>query len=78
MMATELIRHRPAPPLDRFIECFWWSRRDQVLDCREHMLPSGSAQLVFALHETPPLVCSPAARCGWPLRSSAFEPGPDQ
>jgi AraC-like DNA-binding protein len=22
-----LVRYRPAPPLDRFVECFWWSRR---------------------------------------------------
>lgn len=53
-----LIRYRPAPPLDRFVECFWWSHRSvPQLHC-EHMLPGGSAQLVFALHETP-IVCRP-------------------
>jgi AraC-like DNA-binding protein len=47
----QLIRYRPQPPLERYIECFWWSRRDHRHECEEHMLPSGSAQLVFALHE---------------------------
>ncbi|HEY2678673.1 MAG TPA: helix-turn-helix domain-containing protein [Steroidobacteraceae bacterium] len=56
----ELIRYRPAPPLDRYIECFWWSHRDEPQDHSEHMLPSGGAQLLFALHETP-LVCRASA-----------------
>ena len=51
-----MIRHRPAAPLDSYVECFWWSRRDQRQSSCEHMLPSGNAQLVFALHETP-IVC---------------------
>jgi len=46
-------RYRPAPPLDRYIECFWWSQRDEPQHGGEHMLPSGGAQLIFALHETP-------------------------
>lgn len=49
----QMSRYRPAPPLDRFIECFWWSHRDEPQDDSEHMLPSGGAQLLFALHETP-------------------------
>jgi hypothetical protein len=49
----QLIRHRPAAPLDRYIECFWCSHRDEPQDHGEHMLPSGNAQLVFALHEVP-------------------------
>jgi AraC-like DNA-binding protein len=56
----ELIRYRPAPPLDRYIECFWWSHRDEPQDHSEHMLPSGGAQLLFALHETP-IQCRPSA-----------------
>jgi AraC-like DNA-binding protein len=56
----QLIRHRPGAPLDAYIECFWWSRRDQVENHSEHMLPSGGAQLIFALHETP-LVCRNAS-----------------
>lgn len=55
----QLLRHRPAPPLDRYIECFWWSHRTAPQGYDEHMLPSGSAQLLFALHETP-LSCRPA------------------
>jgi AraC-like DNA-binding protein len=49
----QISRRRPAPPLDRYIECLWWSHRDEPQDDREHMLPSGAAQLLFALHETP-------------------------
>jgi AraC-like DNA-binding protein len=49
----QMRRYRPAPPLDRYIECFWWSHRDQPQEDSEHMLPSGGAQLLFALHETP-------------------------
>ncbi len=56
-----LIRYRPAPPLDCFIECLWWSHRDEPLKYREHMLPSGTGQLIFALHETPMSCGSPAA-----------------
>jgi AraC-like DNA-binding protein len=56
----QMSRYRPAPPLDRYIECFWWSHRDEPLDDSEHMLPSGGAQLLFALHETP-ILCRPSS-----------------
>ncbi|HEX3911866.1 MAG TPA: helix-turn-helix domain-containing protein [Steroidobacteraceae bacterium] len=47
------IRYRPAAPLDRYVDCFWWSQRNEPqLHC-EHMLPSGTAQLIFALHDKP-------------------------
>jgi AraC-like DNA-binding protein len=52
----ELLRYRPGYPLDRCVECFWWSTRDRPQDFAEHMLPSGSAQLLFALHDLP-LLC---------------------
>jgi AraC-like DNA-binding protein len=55
----QLIRHRPAPPLDRYVEWLWWSRRTQAERSAEHMLPSGSAQLIIALHETP-IICRPS------------------
>jgi AraC-like DNA-binding protein len=58
----QMHRYRPVPPLDRYIECLWWSHRDEPQADSEHMLPSGGAQLVFALHETP-----------IPWRSSAAE-----
>jgi AraC-like DNA-binding protein len=55
-----LIRYCPAPPLDAYVEWFWWSRRDQAENSGEHMLPSGSAQLIFALHDAP-ITCIPNA-----------------
>jgi AraC-like DNA-binding protein len=55
-VAMQLIRHRPAQPLERYIECLWWSHRDEQQRHCEHMLPSGTTQLVFALHERPILL----------------------
>jgi AraC-like DNA-binding protein len=48
-----LVHYRPAAPLDRYVECLWWSRRRAPQTEGEHILPSGRAQLVFALHEMP-------------------------
>jgi AraC-like DNA-binding protein len=62
-----LIRYRPAAPLDRYVECLWWSTREAPQAYGEHMLPSGRAQLVFALHEKPIVY-----RSGAPLRSVAW------
>jgi len=56
----QFVRHRPAAPLDRHVECFWWSRREIPQSHWEYMLPSGRAQLVIALHETP-IVCLPGS-----------------
>jgi AraC-like DNA-binding protein len=61
-----LIRFRPASPLDTYVECFWWSERNDAQAYCEHMLPSGSAQLVFALHETP-MVCRSASSSTSPV-----------
>ncbi|MGH8319388.1 MAG: helix-turn-helix domain-containing protein [Steroidobacteraceae bacterium] len=55
----ELVRYCPAPPLDRYIECLWWSHREEPQHHSEHMLPSGGAQLVIALHEMP-ILCLPS------------------
>lgn len=46
-----LVRYRPAPPLDTWIECFWWSSREQAQMAPERMLPTGSASLVFSLSD---------------------------
>jgi len=43
-----LVRYQPAPPLDTWIECFWWSNRDQSVG-PECMLPTGAASLIFLL-----------------------------
>jgi AraC-like DNA-binding protein len=71
----DLIRHRPAPPLDRFIECLWWSHREQPLVECEHMLPSGTAQLIFTLHDTP-LVWRAPASADWEAWSGSIVHGP--
>jgi AraC-like DNA-binding protein len=55
-----LMRYRPASPLDRYIDCFWWSHRNEAQHHGEHMLPSGGVQLLFALHQTP-ILCSSSA-----------------
>jgi hypothetical protein len=56
----QLLRYHPGPPLDRYIDCFWWSHRDAPQLHGEHMLTSGRAQLLFALHDTP-ILCHPSA-----------------
>jgi len=61
-----LIRYRPCAPLDRYVECFWWSQRDRAEVFGEHMLPSGSVQMIFALHDAP-ILCMPGSLCGEPL-----------
>jgi len=48
-----MIAYRPRPPLDLFVELLWWSRRAEPSMAREHMLPSGKAQLVIPLHGEP-------------------------
>jgi AraC-like DNA-binding protein len=45
------LKHYPAPPLDSFVACFWWSERHAPLAAAEHMLPTGAAYLVFPLHD---------------------------
>jgi AraC-like DNA-binding protein len=47
-----LIRYRPTAPLDAYVECFWWSYRDQPQLFCERMLPSGHTHLIIALHDT--------------------------
>jgi AraC-like DNA-binding protein len=60
MQVMQVVRHRPAPPLDRYVQCFWWSQRDALQDYCEHILPCGRVQLVFALHEAP-ILCWPGS-----------------
>ena len=55
------LKHRPPPPLDSFVECFWWSERRAPLAAAEHMLPTGAAYLVFPLHDEPLACCTDAA-----------------
>ena len=50
---ASFVRHSPAAPLNRYIACLWWSRRDTPQHYCEHILPSGGVQLLFTLHDTP-------------------------
>jgi AraC-like DNA-binding protein len=52
------VRYYPPTPLNTIVDCFWWSQRDEAEISCEHMLPSGNASLVFALHEAP-IACLP-------------------
>ena len=48
-----IVRCRPSAPLDRYVKWLWWSERDMPQLDSEHMLPSASAQVIFALHDEP-------------------------
>jgi hypothetical protein len=48
-----IIRYRPPAPLNSYIGWLWWSQRDLPQFHCEHMLPSASTQLIFALHDGP-------------------------
>lgn len=60
-----LIRYCPAPPLDVAVECIWMSDRLVHAPDREHMLPSGKAQLVITLHDSPIEWAAPDGRFEW-------------
>lgn len=53
MGLPEALTRTPAPPLDAFIECLWYSAGDTPQRRREFALPSGRADLVFNLLEAP-------------------------
>jgi len=59
-----LLRYRPAAPIGQFVECFWWSERSEPQTYCEHILPSGRAQVVFALHDDP-IVYRASSASGW-------------
>src|SRR5688572_30171497 len=46
-------RYRPSAPLNVAIDCIWFSRRNEGSASREHMLPTGNANLVITLHDSP-------------------------
>jgi AraC-like DNA-binding protein len=60
LASQDFVRYHPGAPLGRYVACFWWSRRDKIQDYCEHILPSGGAQLLFALHDTP-ILCLPSS-----------------
>ena len=50
-MTTTL--HRPGPPLDRFIECFWHVDGEVLGHQRERLLPTGRLSIIFRLQAEP-------------------------
>ena len=45
------VRHTPAAPLDAFVACLWSSEREALPHARERNLPTGRADLIFALRQ---------------------------
>ena len=45
--------HRPAPPLNQFVDCMWLFERQSVVHTRERALPAGTVELVINLSEDP-------------------------
>lgn len=71
-----LIRYCPAPPLEAAIECIWLSRRAGHSPDLEHMLPSGQAQLVITLHDSPIYWAEPGAKVEWHAWTRGVVHGP--
>jgi AraC-like DNA-binding protein len=70
-----LLRYRPATPIGQFVECFWWSKRSEPQTYCEHILPSGRAQLVFALHDDP-IVYRASGSSDWVAWTGSVVHGP--
>lgn len=71
-----LIRYCPAPPLEAVVEWIWLSRRTGHSTDHEHMLPSGQAQLVITLHDSPIHWAEPNARLQWHAWTRGVVHGP--
>src|SRR4051812_45340286 len=70
------IRYCPAPPLDAAIEWIWLSSRTEPSLDYEHMLPSGQAQLVITLHDSPILWAAPSTNVEWQAWTRGVVHGP--
>ena len=57
-------QRRPAPPLDRWIECIWLCRSEPRPRALERVLPSGGSQLILNLAEDETRVYRDAGRAG--------------
>lgn len=71
-----LIRYCPAPPLEALIEWIWLSRRTEHSCDHEHMLPSGQAQLVITLHDSPVQWAEPGTKVEWHAWTRGVVHGP--
>lgn len=63
------LTRRPAPPLDRFIDCLWYCERYEPAHERERGLPGGTMEVVIALAHDHIPHC-PTNRCAVPERWS--------
>ncbi|MDY6944519.1 MAG: helix-turn-helix transcriptional regulator [Pseudomonadota bacterium] len=71
-----LIRYSPAAPLQALVEWIWLSRRSEHCADREHMLPSGQAQLVITLHDSPIHWAEPGTKVAWQAWTRGVVHGP--
>ena len=58
-MDVMLVRMRPRPPLDQFVECLWRMDAGPSPHARERALPTGTVELVFDLRAGEPVICGP-------------------
>jgi len=65
LLTSMLLHYRPAFPLSAAVDCIWMSSREETFSNLEHMLPSGTAQLVIALHDEPIAWMNPAHQAEW-------------
>ncbi|MDQ2865980.1 MAG: AraC family transcriptional regulator [Candidatus Eremiobacteraeota bacterium] len=49
--ALRVICIAPSGPTKAYVQTLWWNRREAGIPAGEHLLPTGSAQLVVALHD---------------------------
>jgi AraC-like DNA-binding protein len=54
----------PSALLKAYVRTLWWSRREDDAPAGEHLLPTGSAQLVVALHDGTFAWCAPEGGSG--------------
>lgn len=71
-----LIRYCPGPPLAAAIDCIWLTRRTEHSPDHEHMLPSGKAQLVITLHDSPIHWAAPDNKAEWRAWTRGVVHGP--
>ena len=51
LRSMTVVRYRPGAPLADYVQSMWWSHREVPQVGCEHMLPSASTQMIFALHD---------------------------
>src|SRR5690606_36808619 len=70
------LKRTPAAPLDAFVDTLWWSRREEPLAASEHILPSGTCQLVVALHDAPIAWAAASPEAAWQPWTGGIVHGP--